>query len=368
VTPNPTNPDYADRCIANVLKVLGQPSRSNEAPLSDLTQAISGSAGVVLVVLDGLGASQLANRSALAPLLAARQIEPITSVAPSTTAAALTSLTTGRPPGAHGIVGYRFSLGEDILQSLRWTVDSNDATRQHPPEQVQRSTPLLMRKGRAVPYVGRKAFATSTFTKAHLRGSKYLSVEGPDEMPAVVAEALRSDDLVICYHDAIDKIAHAEGLGAGFDDAVRRADRLLAEIRGAVPDDVTIVVTSDHGQVDCGPTAIEIPKHLLALVDFMSGEGRFRWLHAHRGQATDLVERMRGVLDATCWVKSRREVIAAGWLGEVDDEVVDRLGDVAILPFIDAFVPDPAEPLEVRMKSRHGSLTEAEMMVPLIVL
>ena len=99
----------------------------------------------------------------------------------------------------------------------------------------------------------------------------------------------------------------------------------------------------------------------------MSGEGRFRWLHAHPGSAAELRERVGDELGEDCWVLSRRELCDAGWLGEVDDELVERLGDVAIVPFTPHFVPDPAEPREAGMKGRHGSLTAAEMYVPLIV-
>ena len=59
---------------------------------------------IVLLVVDGLGWEQLRARSSLAPTLsAAAGIDrAITSVAPTTTACALTSITTGRPPCEHG--------------------------------------------------------------------------------------------------------------------------------------------------------------------------------------------------------------------------------------------------------------------------
>jgi hypothetical protein len=65
---------------------------------------------------------------------------------------------------------------------------------------------------------------------------------------------------------------------------------------------------------------------------------------------------------------TKRQVLASELLGDVDDSVVDRLGDVAVIPHADVFVPDPAVPLEHRMRSRHGSLTAAEMLVPLCVV
>src|SRR5436305_716631 len=61
-----------------------------------------------VVVVDGLGAQALAARAGHARALAARAAAsaPLGSGFPTTTAAALTTLTTGTDPGVHGVVGY----------------------------------------------------------------------------------------------------------------------------------------------------------------------------------------------------------------------------------------------------------------------
>ena len=58
---------------------------------------------VVLLVVDGLGWLQLQERRHLAPRLAGMVGGPITSVVPSTTATALTSLTVGVAPPSTGL-------------------------------------------------------------------------------------------------------------------------------------------------------------------------------------------------------------------------------------------------------------------------
>ena len=360
-------PDYADRCLTNVLEAVTQPPRSTTAPLHDLRRAIEGSSRVVMVILDGLGDLQLEARSSLAPTLARGRLAPITSVAPSTTAAALTSLSTGVAPGTHGIVGYRFALDDDILQALRWSVADRDAQAKWHPERVQRSNPQLRQRGVAVPYVAKRQFATSGFTKAHLRGAEFVGVDGVDGLVGASIDALTRSPIVLCYHDAIDKVAHSSGLGADYDAEIARAERLVVELRAAASDDVAIVVTSDHGQLDVGSSAIALPSSALALVERMSGEGRFRWLHAFPGRRDELERLVRESVESTCWVMTRRQVAASGLLGDIDDDVVDRLGDLAVIPHVLAFVPDPAEPKEASMRSRHGSLTPEEMYVPLIV-
>jgi hypothetical protein len=358
-------PDYDDRAIINVLVALRE--HGAQGPLADLRAAVAGARSVVLVLLDGLGELQLDERAVSAPWLASHRLAPITSVAPSTTASALTSITTGVAPGVHGLVGYRFDLNGDVLQALRWTVDGKDATSLHPPEAVQRREPKLIFDGRPVPYVGKRAYAASPFTRAHLRGAAYVGVDDAVGWVASSAAATDGHPLVLAYHDGIDKLAHAEGLGEAYGTAISEADQLVADLRAALSDDVAIVVTADHGQVSVGAHAVSPTPSTLALVAKMSGEGRFRWLHAHPGSAAELAERATHELRDSCWVRTRREVCDAGWLGEVEDDHVERLGDVAIVPFVDAYVPDPTEPREAGMKGRHGSLTEAEMLVPLMV-
>ena len=62
--------------------------------------------------------------------------QPITSVAPTTTAAALTSLTTGVSPSTHGILGYRMAVDDEIMNVLHWTAGlcpPRDLRRERPP-------------------------------------------------------------------------------------------------------------------------------------------------------------------------------------------------------------------------------------------
>ncbi len=89
--------------------------------------------------------------TASAPTLGVGDRGPITSVAPTTTATALTSLTTGVPPADHGIVGYRLRVDLDdspvagpgeVMNVLRWRTGRGDMRRQLPPPQFQPVPPF----------------------------------------------------------------------------------------------------------------------------------------------------------------------------------------------------------------------------------
>src|SRR5690606_40838919 len=119
---------------------------------------------VVLLVLDGLGWEQLQQRRALAPTLASMVGGPITTVVPSTTATALTSLTTGLPPGEHGVVGYRMAVHGEVLNVLRWATATGDARQSIPPSKLQPTPPLL---GERPPVVTRAEYRQSGLTGPH---------------------------------------------------------------------------------------------------------------------------------------------------------------------------------------------------------
>jgi hypothetical protein len=67
------------------------------------------------------------------------------------------------------------------------------------------------------------------------------------------------------------------------------------------------------------------------------------------------------------WVLTRAEVIDAGWFGGPPKEAAAaRLGDVVLAAREDVAFLDPADLGEARMRCRHGSVTPAEMYVPLL--
>ena len=87
----------AGACISNVVPALLEPP---DAAARLVPRGVADADQVVLLVLDGLGWDQLQERRDLAPDAGADgRAAPITTVAPSTTATALTSITTGPHPG-----------------------------------------------------------------------------------------------------------------------------------------------------------------------------------------------------------------------------------------------------------------------------
>jgi predicted AlkP superfamily pyrophosphatase or phosphodiesterase len=322
-------------------------------------------AQVVLLVVDGLGWEQLQERRHVAPTLCGMTGGAITTVAPSTTATALTSITTGLTPGEHGLVGYRIDVGGEVVNLLRWSTRHGDARRQVEPKITQPFVPFL---GERVPVVGKAELEGSAFTEAHLRGSVPVGWRATSSMPVIVGNLLRAGErFVYAYYDGIDKIAHERGFGPFYDAELRAVDQLVADLLGVLPRGAALLVTADHGQVHVGERVVTPHADVLRLVRSQSGEGRFRWLHAKPGAAADLLAAARQHHDAVAWVHSRAELIENGWFGPVvSPPVAARYGDVAVAAFEPVTFDDPLDSGPFPLVCRHGSLTSAEMLVPLL--
>ena len=369
--PSPVLPDYGGACIASVVPALfravGLAPGDGELP-AWVPEPVRQASQVVVLLVDGLGWDQLRERVALAPTLAGMAGGPITSVAPSTTATALTSITTGRPPAEHGVIGYRVRVGEgvgEVLNVLSWQTPSGDARDRVRPEDFMRR-PVF--GALAPPVLSRSEFVGSGFTEAHLRGVRLVAYRAVSSLAVEIGRLLdRDESFVYAYYDGIDRVAHAHGLGHHYEAEVVFVDRLVAELLAVLPGGAALVVTADHGQVDVGDRCVALADDVVAATELISGEARFRWLHARPGAREGLLERARAAHGEDAWVVSREEAVAAEWFGgPLSPEVAARVGDVAVVAHAPVAFLDPTDAGETVLRSRHGSLTPAEMWVPLV--
>lgn len=355
----PLIPDYSGACVSNLVPAL---LAHREVGDGWINEDVLAAGRVVMLVIDGLGHDQLAARAALTPRLHAMCGGRIDTVAPSTTSSALTSITTGLSPGEHGIVGYKMWAAGEVVNMLRWTSMAGDVSERLDPIDVQPVEPFL---GLGPPVVSSRDFARSSFTRAHLRGSEYRGFALPSSIPVEVRAALDGGArFVYAYYDGIDKIAHITGLGAHYDAELAYVDHLVGAVLDALPSGVALVVTADHGQVQVGADVGTIAPEVLALADVVSGEPRFVWLHARGERHDDLLAAACEQHGHEAWVRPVDQVLDERWLGSATAAARARLGDVAIVARgTRALVVDVDS--APRLQSRHGSLTPAEIHVPL---
>ena len=365
--PVPVIPDYSGANLTGIIPgcLLGASGRRpNWFP-----QPLQEAERIVLLVIDGLGYEQLQRHAQIAPNLMSLVGGSITTIAPSTTASALTSLVTGASPAEHGIVGYRMDMGDSIMNSLRWWSDTRDLRKVHPPATVQPIPPFV---GMTIPVVSRAELEGSAFTEAHLRGSRPCGWRAASSIVAQCANLISSGEkFVYAYYDGIDKIAHERGFGAYYDSEIAATDWLVGSLLNTLPSGTTLAITADHGQVQVDDNVVHLSDDIKASLHHQSGEGRFRWLHAKRGQESDLLQIATDSYSDIAWVASRDQVIEEAWLGparggRIADQVKRRLGDVALVPFTATTFDDPLDSGPFSLVCRHGSLTADEMFVPFL--
>lgn len=360
---DPVLPKYGRGALSDIVPVLCAPGGVRDVP-SWMPSRIAGAPRVVLLLLDGLGWNQFESHRHSMPTLSSFDGTHITTVAPSTTATALTSLTTGLAPGEHGIIGYRMDMGDTVMNVLRWGDEHGDLRRRYAPQQVQPCPPFL---GSRVPVISKGELEGSGFTLAHLAGVTPMGWRAASSIPIIVKQALDAgEEFVYVYYDGIDKIAHERGFGDFYDAELRAADALIADVLSVLPSDTVLVVTADHGQVHVGSNTILPGPDVAQLVHHQSGEGRFRWLHARRGRADDLLQVCRQ-FDDVAWVVERSQVIDENWFGpRVSDAIQRRMGDVALVAREAVSFDEPLDSGAFELVCRHGSLTADEMLVPLL--
>jgi hypothetical protein len=328
-----------------------------------LPPPVADAGSVVVLVVDGLGWDALEHHRGALPTLAALEGGRVTSVAPSTTAAALTSITTGLAPSEHGLVGFRMRVEGDVLNALSWQVNGRRAP---DPTLVQRHAPF---RGRDIPVVTKSEFHRTGFTEAHLRGGRFHGWRAVSSLVEHCRHLVAGGEpLVYAYYPGLDEVAHARGLHDGFYEAeLLFVDRLVEMLQAALPAHVALVVTADHGQVHLDSDAWVALGDLAELVEQCAGDGRFRYLYARRGAADELLAAAREAHGRHAWVRSRDELVAAGWLGPPPaGPVRRRLGDVVLAASESVAFVDPSFPRETALRSGHGSLTPEEMWVPLV--
>ncbi|WP_037080936.1 alkaline phosphatase family protein [Pseudonocardia spinosispora] len=373
-------PAYGRRSLAeltpSLLAALGASGNSNEL-------GIEPAGRICLLLIDGMGAQQLAAHAADAPFLSSLlTAEPLTAGFPSSTPVSLSSIGTGAPPGAHGVLGVSFEASHgEVLDSIKWTTHRGgslvDMRKELPPEEVQ---PLDTAFGRAsaggvdVRVVSSYAFRDSGLTRAALRGGQYRGVHALGDLAAELITALNAEAPVFCYgyHSNLDTLGHVYGPGSlPWRLELTVVDQVAALVAESLPPDGLLVVTADHGMVDIPPAEridADTDDALRAGVRLLGGDPRSRHVYAEPGAADDVLAAWTERLGPRAWVLPGEQAIADGWFGPIGSAAArSRIGDVVVaLRGTAAVTRSHAEPMLSQLPGQHGSLTGAEQRIPLL--
>jgi len=392
-------PDYAGGSIANVpatVAALLDAPFSGLPPLRDelWRPMAEGVKRVVLLVVDAWGWNLLEQeRARIGGFLGQTAVSgQLTSIFPSTTVAALSSLWTGAAPAQHSMVGLRLFMPDYavITQMLSFTPTFG----KYPDALIDAG--LEPETFLAVPGLGEQLAADgvethafkgreivhSALSKMHDRG-----VTGEHGISSVADMMVQMRRLledkvgerlyVNAYWPMVDTLSHAYG----WDDEAVAAElrsvlhlfqaELLDKLSAAAKDGTAVFIVADHGQVVTPPEQrIHLDDHpQLKEMLFMrpSGEPRTAYLYAKHGRQDDILRYIEKELSHAMAAFPADAALAAGLLGPPPHapQTAERVGDV-IVTMRQGYILLTTNEIKKadKMQGRHGGMTRAEMQVP----
>ena len=328
---------------------------------------------VCVILVDGLGSENLRAAAGHAPFLnaALKSSKSINTVFPSTTASAITSFGVGAPPSLHGILGYSVydrKAGQVRNLLTGWDDDFAPSTFQ----KLQTVSDSALESGVQPFTVGPAEYEDSGFTKVNMSASKYVPARTFGERIEAVRTIVagRQPSLTYLYFPELDSIAHAHGVGSvEWLTKLEDLDASIKSLVGNLPKDCGALLTADHGIVD-------VPKENQVLLDELdipglvsvTGDPRNTFLYFEAGvDLTSAKGLLAEKLGARAVVASVADLQATGWLTDeienpqfLPDLYIIATGNYAF--YHRAF----CKPQSLRMVGQHGSISQAELSVPLI--
>lgn len=397
-------PRYRSDCVSSipgsVLSIFGVNHDRPQMPSSAFGDTdIGGVEKVVLFVLDGFGYNEWRRQTKEGFVGAFERkghIAPITSVFPSTTAAALTSLNTGLTPQEHGlpewyvyfdefgatIVTLRFGrMGETKLDTL---------TAIKSPEVLTSAEPVYKRLTRAgIKCASLTNYGTvgSAYSSVVLSGSRIVPYDGSTELALTLKrelEAARGLTYLFVYWNQIDTVEHRFGPhttesdleAASISFVLRRG--FLDRVGKKTAKQTLVMATADHGQLQIAPEETLRLNSFRKLTQNLArsddnnlilpwGSSRDVFVRVRESRLEETIGYLSTKLRDYAHVVRVEEAITAGLFG-INSPVsnfIRRVGDLMILPKGRKtlwYLHPGQKPFD--MRGHHGGLTRDEMTVP----
>lgn len=370
--------------MASILQGLGSHTNHHDA-LNTLDQdCFRRARNIVLLVIDGLGYNYLtahAPHSTLHKYMHCR----LSTVFPSTTAAAITTFMTGLAPQQHGLTGW-FTYFHEIHSILT-------------------ALPVIPRFGGTAPeesdidvtslyahvpvfdlldidgyIVSPRNIAYSKYSLAHRGKARTVAYDSLGDCFAFARDIIKGNNnkkYIYSYWPRFDGMAHDIGVNSKevavhlqeIDEAFRR---FIEDIAGT---DTLVIATADHGIIDSGPEyCIEMEHHpqLQAMLTMpLSGERRMAYCYVGEDQRGDFTEYLQRNLAEQITVIPSGELLSQHYfgLGPAHPQLHRRIGDFALIMNGNYTIMDtlPGERHFYHIGT-HGGLSDDEMQVPLIVV
>jgi hypothetical protein len=395
-------PSYEDYCVANV------PATAASAVGADIGRTLPADVfegvetdvrNVVVLLVDGFGFGRFVDLTEDHPFLAGLAdrgtVTPLTSIYPSETAAAITTLHTASQPVEHGLLGWDLYVEEEdlLFETLPFqTKDGRDpsaaAGRELGGDVLVSGDPIypaLRRADVASTTIQPRGTVGTPYSRYTLAGAQQLGYVNVPDMALKLRQRLEGDDreedhhYFYAYAPSIDGAAHRAGIRSeryraqalAVCDALQR--ELVTSLDPAVAEETLLLLTADHGLVDTDPDRRVDVLGFDVVADNLRtdpdgdpippvGGPRNVHLHLRDGTAATVRDELAAKLDAKVFTQA--DALDADLFGDADPgpRFERRCGDVVVTHRDRQVWYDDDE--RSPFVGVHGGLSDDEMLVP----
>jgi hypothetical protein len=362
---------------------------------------------VVVLLMDALGYDQLKSQATAGYVPGLQNaiqnrdnfFIPLTSVYPSTTTTALTSVATARTPQEHGIMGTvnRFpELGSlvNLIYFGPTTSYTSFAEKYLNPDTLVPVANIYKRlesagvKCEHINFHGFKNSSISRFTTADSQAEFIGYLTAPTAFATLRQQlASKPDDgslksFTYCYVSNVDNVAHRYGpLTKNYEAELAALDfslnrELFSPLKGRK--DILLMLVADHGQRQIDPQKVawlhQHPELTRLQVAPVGGERRAAYLYLKPGTVETAQRYIEANFGEHFLVLGKDEALEMGLFGltgqKVSPQAEDRLGDLIMIPCQDWIVRQfvTADDSGPGSTGVHGGLSRAEMLIPFLAM
>lgn len=400
-------PDYGRFSIAElvptILQRFGVNTDRKTFPPEFLREKKSSKEKIVLFMVDGLGLNQVeygAKKDSFYKTLVEKgEIYPITSVFPSTTPAALTTIHTGLTPQEHGLPEWKIYLEEidRMVETLPFRQEHH-----HERDSLDRvgGKPEMLYDGDTVYQKLQQAgiktysfvhhdYAQGAYSRMVNKGSNTIMFSSGTDLMHKLSEEVKKEAgpaYFMVYWSEIDSVQHHYGPGSKehfrvLDDFSNLLNVFIEKMSSHKNEDLLILLTADHGQVNIKDEQIIYLNSYLLLENsydksahgtkiLPSGAPRDVFLFINSNEVAKQQKFLQEELKSRAEVISTKDALEKGMFGfnEPAQKFIRRIGNTLILPHENYYVWYKYAPDSVwKQLGIHGGLSEKEMIVPFAV-
>ena len=383
-------PDYKNSIVNLVSSILeAYDVKTNHPPLKQLdAKTLKMKKNIIFFILDGFGMNLLNKFATSTKFLNKNLISPITSVFPSTTSAAITSIISGKTPWEHGAIGWTLYFKE-FAKNIDYLPNWDSIT-----YKTQNA-----KKYNVIDYVGannifNKISATNPDIQQFYLTHKELSQSSNIIRNSGSAEIIPYSDhehlfkkinkliskgnsgrkLIFVYSSSPDGIEHHHGVYAKeVENFIKEIDSAIEELNSKLAGtNTTILITADHGLIDVDNYYYtnEDEKLFDSMIMPTFPEPRFISFFVKKHKMKQF-EKAFQKYEEKFLLFDRKEFLKHKFLGkgEMHPKIDDFIGDYMAIAISDSAMKSiymQNGKWKKEFYAHHAGLTEDEMLVPLI--